>query len=120
VIAVPFIVRAGRDGLAFAATTLTIGLMTATIFLNLYPRVMVSSTNTAYDLTVWNSSSSHYTLAVMTVVALSLLPGVLLYQAWTYYVFRHRIGRDDLGPVRNPIDILSSKGQGSADTPSGD
>jgi cytochrome d ubiquinol oxidase subunit II len=120
VIAVPFIVRAGRDGLAFAATTLTIGLMTATIFLNLYPRVMVSSTNAAYDLTVWNSSSSHYTLAVMTVVSLSLLPGVLLYQAWTYYVFRHRIGRDDLGPVRNPIDILSGKGQGSADTPSGD
>ena len=120
VIAVPFIVRAGSDGLAFGATTLTIGLMTATIFLNLYPRVMVSSTNTAYDLTVWNSSSSHYTLAVMTVVGLSLLPCVLVYQAWTYYVFRHRIGRDDVGPVRSPIDILSGKGQGPADTPSGD
>ena len=44
-IAVPFLVRAGRDGLAFMSTTLTIGLVTATIFLNLYPRVLVSSTS---------------------------------------------------------------------------
>ena len=120
VIAVPFIVRAGRDGLAFVATTLTIGLMTATIFLNLYPRVMVSSTSKAFDLTVWNSSSSHYTLAVMTVVALSLTPLVLIYQGWTYYVFRHRVGRDDLAPLRSPIDLLSGKGEGSAGAPSGD
>jgi cytochrome d ubiquinol oxidase subunit II len=120
VLAVPFIVRAGRDGLAFVATTLTIGLVTATIFLNLYPRVMVSSTSKAFDLTVWNSSSSHYTLAVMTVVALSLTPLVLIYQGWTYYVFRHRVGRDDLAPLRSPIDLLSGKGEGSAGAPSGD
>ena len=120
VIAVPFIVRAGRDGLAFTATTLTIGLMTATIFLNLYPRVMVSSTSKAFDLTVWNSSSSHYTLAVMTVVALTLTPVVLVYQGWTYYVFRHRVGRDDLGPIKSPIDLLSGNGETSAGAPSGD
>jgi cytochrome bd ubiquinol oxidase subunit II len=120
-IAVPFIVRAGRDGLAFTATALTIGLITATIFLNLYPRVMVSSTSKAFDLTVWNSSSSHYTLAVMTVVALSLTPVVLLYQGWTYYVFRHRVGRDDLGPVKSPIELLSGGGSdGAAGAPSGD
>jgi cytochrome d ubiquinol oxidase subunit II len=119
-IAVPFIVRAGRDGLAFTATTLTIGLITATIFLNLYPRVMVSSTSSAFDLTVWNSSSSHYTLAVMTVVALSLTPVVLVYQGWTYYVFRHRVGRDDLGPVKSPIEMLSGKPDASAGAPSGD
>ena len=70
-IAMPFIVRARRDGLAFITTTLAIGLITATIFLNLYPRVMVSSTSSAFDLTVWNTSSSHYTLVVMTIVALS-------------------------------------------------
>ena len=120
VVAVPFIVRAGRDGLAFTATTLTIGLMTATIFLNLYPRVMVSSTSKAFDLTVWNSSSSHYTLAVMTVVALTLTPVVLVYQGWTYYVFRHRVGGDDLGPIKSPIDLLSGNGETSAGAPSGD
>ena len=109
VIAVPFIVRAGRDGLAFTATTLTIGLMTATIFLNLYPRVMVSSTSTAFDLTVWNSSSSHYTLAVMTVVALSLTPVVLLYQGWTYYVFRHRSAATTWARSRARSTCLSGK-----------
>lgn len=77
----------------------------------------VSSTSTAYDLTVWNTSSSHYTLAVMTVVALSLTPVVLVYQGWTYYVFRHRVGRDDLGPVRSPIEILSGHPDGSSGTP---
>ncbi len=51
----PFIVRAGRDGLAFTATTLMIGLIMATIFLNLYPRVMVSSTSATFDLTVWST-----------------------------------------------------------------
>jgi cytochrome d ubiquinol oxidase subunit II len=119
-IAAPFVVRAARDGLAFLTTTLTIGLITATIFLNLYPRVMVSSTNRAYDLTVWNTSSGHYTLAVMTVVALTLMPVVVIYQGWTYYVFRHRIGRDDVAPLRNPIDILSGKGSGAAGAPSSD
>jgi cytochrome bd ubiquinol oxidase subunit II len=106
-LALPLLVRAARDGLAFLATTLSIALITATIFLNLYPRVMVSSTRSAYDLTVWNTSSGHYTLVVMTVVALLLTPVVLLYQGWTYYVFRHRIGGDDLTPVRSPIDLLN-------------
>jgi cytochrome d ubiquinol oxidase subunit II len=119
-LALPFMVRAGRDGLAFATTTLTIGLVTATIFLNMYPRVMVSSTKAAYSLTVWNASSSHYTLAVMTVVALSLTPVVLVYQGWTYYVFRHRIGRDDMGPIKSPMDMLSGGSNSSTGAPTGD
>ena len=66
---VPFLVRAGRDGLAFASTALSIALVTATMFLNLYPRVLVSSTDPSFSLTIWSSSSSHYTLGVMTVGA---------------------------------------------------
>jgi cytochrome d ubiquinol oxidase subunit II len=106
-IAVPFLVRAGRDGLAFTSTALVIGLTVATIFLNLYPRVLVSSTDARFSLTVWSTSSTHYTLAVMTVVALAMTPIVLLYQGWTYYVFRHRVGRADLAPLRSPIDLLA-------------
>lgn len=106
-IAVPFLVRASRDGLAFTATALSIALITVTIFLNLYPRVLVSSTDKAYSLTIWSTSSTHYTLVVMTVVALLLTPVVLVYQGWTYYVFRHRIGRDDLAPLKSPIALLS-------------
>ncbi len=52
---------------------------------------MVSSTNSAYNLTVSNASSSHYSLTVMTVVALIFTPLVLAYQAWSYYVFRGRV-----------------------------
>ena len=79
------------QGWAFVATTVTIGVSIITIFVDLYPRVMVSSTNPAYSLTVHNSASTPYTLKVMTVVALVILPVVLAYQGWTYYVFRRRI-----------------------------
>ena len=62
----------------------------ATIFTSLYPRVMVSSTDFANSLTVDNASSAHYTLKVMTVVALLVTPVIIPYQAWTYHVFRAR------------------------------
>ncbi len=63
-----------------------------TIFVDLYPRVMVSSTDPSYSLTVTNTSSSPYALKVMTVVAVIFLPIVIVYQAWSYHVFRKRIG----------------------------
>jgi cytochrome bd ubiquinol oxidase subunit II len=64
-----------------------------TLFTALYPNVMPSSTNPAYSLTIANASSTPSTLAVMSWVALGTLPFVLGYQAWTYWVFRKRIGR---------------------------
>ena len=66
-------------------------LLVATLFTSLYPRVMVSSPQFQNSLTVQNASSAHYTLVVMTVVALIIMPIVLLYQGWTYHVFRHRL-----------------------------
>ena len=84
-------VRDGYSGWAFAATTATIGATVISLFVSLYPNVMVSSTNSAYNLTVSNASSSHYALTVMTVVAAIFTPLVLAYQAWSYYVFRARI-----------------------------
>lgn len=80
-----------QEGWAFAATSAVIGLCIITIFVDLYPKVMVSSTNPAFSLTVHNSASPPYTLKIMTVIALVFLPIVLAYQAWTYYVFRKRI-----------------------------
>jgi cytochrome d ubiquinol oxidase subunit II len=82
----------GRSGWAFALTALGIVLSVGTIFASLYPRVMVSSPNFANSLTISNSASAHYTLAVMTVVAVVITPLILLYQGWTYYVFRARLG----------------------------
>src|SRR5260370_4687056 len=68
------------------------------IFTGLYPNVMVSSTNAAYNLTVHNTASGGYSLKVMTVVVVILLPVVLAYQTWTYYVFRRRISRQEFQP----------------------
>ena len=65
------------------------------IFFDLYPHVMVSTTDAAYSLTVANTASPSYTLKVMTVVAIIFFPVVLLYQGWTFWVFRapgHRQG----------------------------
>jgi cytochrome d ubiquinol oxidase subunit II len=85
-----------RNGWAFVMTALATVLWVATIFTSLYPRVMVSSTDFANSLTVDSASSAHYALAVMSVVAAIFLPLVLLYQGWTYHVFRARVGGDEV------------------------
>lgn len=81
-----------REGWAFALSGVTVAGAVAMLFLALYPDVMPSSLDTAWSLTVSNASSSAYTLTVMTWVAAIMTPVVLLYQGWTYWVFRKRIG----------------------------
>jgi cytochrome bd ubiquinol oxidase subunit II len=82
----------GREGWAFAGTAVAILATTVTLFVTLYPNVMPSTTAAANSLTIHNASSSHYTLQIMSVVAVLFTPLVLLYQGWTYWVFRRRIG----------------------------
>jgi cytochrome d ubiquinol oxidase subunit II len=86
----------GRDGWAFALSAIAIIGTTAALFLALYPDVMPSSTSSAFDLTVKNASSSPYTLGVMSWVALLGVPVVLAYQTWTFWVFRKRLGTEDI------------------------
>jgi cytochrome bd ubiquinol oxidase subunit II len=97
-------VSAGRSGRAFAMTALGIGGVVATLFTSLYPRVMVSAPDFANSLTIENASSSHYALGVMTVAALILTPVILLYQGWTYYVFRARLSGEDEAVA--PVDLV--------------
>jgi cytochrome d ubiquinol oxidase subunit II len=85
-----------RSGWAFAATALATVLWVATMFTSLYPRVMVSSPGFANSLTVDNASSAHYTLVLLTIVAAIFVPLMLLYQGWTYHVFRARVGGDEV------------------------
>ena len=85
-----------RDGWAFGMTGAGIALTVSTIFVALFPRVMISSIDAAYNLTVYNASSGNYSLKVMTIVALTLLPFVLGYQIWSYYVFRKRVDGKDM------------------------
>jgi cytochrome bd ubiquinol oxidase subunit II len=80
-----------REGMAFTMTGLGIVLTVSSIFVGLFPRVMVSSLNKAFHLTVYNASSGAYSLKVMTIVALTILPFVLGYTIYSYYVFRKRV-----------------------------
>jgi cytochrome bd ubiquinol oxidase subunit II len=82
-----------RSGWAFVMTSLTIVLSTIAIFRWLYPNVMISSLNPAWNLTVYNASSSQYTLTVMSLVVLTCVPIVLAYQAWNYWIFRQRLSQ---------------------------
>jgi cytochrome d ubiquinol oxidase subunit II len=91
-----------RSAWSFAMTAAGTVLVIATLFTSLYPRVMVSSPDFGNSLTVDNAASAHYTLAVMSVVALIFLPVVLLYQAWTYHVFRHRVGGEEIEAAPTP------------------
>lgn len=85
-------VAAGREGWSFALSGVTIVAAVAMLFLTLFPNVMPSSLNEAWSLTVTNASSTPYTLTIMTWCAGIATPVVLLYQGWTYWVFRKRIG----------------------------
>ena len=80
-----------QTGWAFGMTGLSIVLTQVTFFIIMFPRVMISSTNEAFSLDIWNASSSPYTLKVMTIVALIFVPIVLAYQGYTYWVFRKRV-----------------------------
>ena len=82
------------EGWAFIMTALNIVLTQVTFFSMIFPNVMISSTNPAWSLTIYNASSSQYTLTVMSIVALIFVPIVLVYQGWTYYMFRERIKND--------------------------
>ncbi|MHB9852265.1 cytochrome d ubiquinol oxidase subunit II [Streptomyces krungchingensis] len=91
-------VNAGREGWAFILSGLTIVAAVAMLFLALFPDVMPSSLNPDWSLTVTNASSSPYTLKIMTWCAGIATPIVLLYQSWTYWVFRKRIGTHHIAP----------------------
>jgi cytochrome bd ubiquinol oxidase subunit II len=91
--------RAGREGWAFTAMVVTIASATATLFQALFPDVLPSTISAANSLTVTNASSTHYTLTVMSWVALVFTPFVLLYQGWTYWVFRKRIATHHIPSV---------------------
>ncbi len=91
VLVAALLLRAHRDGWSFAATAVAVGFTVVSLFTNLYPAVLVSSTDPAYTLTVAGTASGTYALQVMTVVAAFLMPVVLLYQSWSYVVFRRRV-----------------------------
>lgn len=89
-----YMVFSKRYGRAFIASGLTLISLVGVVFSTLFPNVMISTTDPAFSLTIYTASSSQYTLQVMTVIALTLVPIVLAYQSWTYYIFRKRLTTD--------------------------
>ena len=109
-VAVPMLLRERLHGWAFIATTSMIALTTLTLFLNLYPRLLVSSIDPAFDITVANARASDLTLTIMTWAVVVFLPVVLAYQAWSYWVFRHRVSRDSVeAPSDTPLQVVDRR-----------
>ncbi len=90
-----YLQRSQKGGWAFASTGVAIAATTAALFVALFPRVLVSTLSPEFSLTIFNASSSPYTLKIMTGVAVLFVPLVLGYQIWTYWVFRKRISPRD-------------------------
>ncbi|GED15937.1 cytochrome d ubiquinol oxidase subunit II [Aneurinibacillus migulanus] len=80
-----------KEGWSFVSTGLVLALVTSSFFVALFPNVMISSIDVVNNLTVYNAASGSYSLKLMTIVAVTLLPFVLAYQVWSYYVFRKRV-----------------------------
>jgi cytochrome d ubiquinol oxidase subunit II len=84
-------IRIGKSGWAFITGSLTVVFATIMVFAGLYPRILVSSLDPSWSLTIVNAASSPYTLKVMSIVAVIFVPIVLVYQGWTYWIFRKRV-----------------------------
>jgi cytochrome bd ubiquinol oxidase subunit II len=109
VIAAAWAAQAKAEGWAFTAAAIGIAGTVGTIFSELYPRVMISSTNSVYNLTISNTASPGYSLRVMTVVAVVFFPVVLCYQIWGYYTFRKRLSVPRVGGGEGPVDTASTE-----------
>ena len=84
-------VRAGREGWAFLGSAITLAMAVVSLFSMLYPNIMPNIDRALPGLTIHNGSSTETTLKIMTIVAVVMTPIVLLYQGWTYWVFRKRL-----------------------------
>jgi cytochrome bd ubiquinol oxidase subunit II len=97
-IAVALVWRRRNEGSAFLATMIVVAAVVVLLFGALYPNLVPSTLNPAWSVTIYNASSSHYTLVIMTWAAAIFAPLVIAYQAWTYWVFRQRISADGIPP----------------------
>ncbi len=85
-----------QEGLTFTGMVVFILFGVGSIFMALYPNVLPSTVDTAYNLTIESASSSAYTLTIMAVVTAIFLPIVLIYSVWSYRTFRDRIGEQHI------------------------
>ena len=87
-----------REGWAFVCTVVVVAAVAVLLFGSMYPNLLPSTLNPEWSVTIYNGSSTPYTLKIMTWASLTLLPLVMLYQGWTYWVFRRRISAEAIPP----------------------
>ena len=86
------------DGLAFASTAVVVAAVVILLFGSLYPNLVPSTLNSEWNVTIYNASSTPYTLKIMTWVTAFFAPLTVVYQGWTYWVFRQRISAEQIPP----------------------
>jgi cytochrome d ubiquinol oxidase subunit II len=89
-----YFIKVNKNGWAFVMVALTVVFATVMVFAGLFPRILISTLKPEWSLTIYNASSTPYTLKIMTIVAAIFIPIVLAYQAWTYWIFRKRVSSD--------------------------
>jgi cytochrome d ubiquinol oxidase subunit II len=95
-LAVSFLSLRQRAGMAFLASSATIAAVILTAGFSMFPFMMPNSSNPDMSLTLWDASSSHYTLEIMFFVAMVFVPTILAYTAWSFYVMRGRLSEQDV------------------------
>lgn len=93
---IALVYKSAQYAKGFICSSLAIVFTTISVFTGLFPRILISTINPDWSLTIYNASSTEYTLTIMTIAAVCFVPIVLIYQGWTYWVFRKRITRKDL------------------------
>ncbi|BDI23120.1 cytochrome d ubiquinol oxidase subunit II [Herbiconiux sp. L3-i23] len=111
--------RAGREGRSFAAMSVFLGAGAGALFSAVYPVVLPSTLDPAWNLTISNASSGDYTLTVMTVVTAIGLPLVLAYQAWSIRVFSKRLSEDHIPSAHEIIPAVLRAGGGKSEDAAG-
>jgi len=105
-VAATVVTRQGREGLAFLATGTAVVLTVAAVWTFMFPMVIPASSGAVVagvpGVPISLAASQPYTLTVMTVVAVIFTPIVLLYQGWTYWVFRRRLSSPAASPKAGP------------------
>ncbi len=89
-----FFLKTKREGLSFTMTGLVLIIVMANFFIALFPNVMISSMDSAFNMSIADAASGEYSLKIMTIVAFTMVPIVLAYTIWSYYVFRKRLTGD--------------------------
>jgi cytochrome d ubiquinol oxidase subunit II len=97
--AVALVAGRRREGWAFLCTGVVVAAVVMLLFGALYPNLVPSTLNPRWSVTIANASSTPYTLKILTWVAATLAPLAMLYQGWTYWVFRQRISVDRIPPA---------------------